>query len=111
MLKVSSVEKVSCKNITPLFEIFSQRCANILVRFFEVYRPLISRVKLFDSKSNCSNKTEFNIVKNTYFCKNIQYAAFYKIENVMAVCSYYVTYAFQSKSTVYSCLNVKELLA
>ena len=27
------------------------------------------------------------------------------------VCSYHVTYAFQSESTLYSCLNVKELLA
>ena len=29
----------------------------------------------------------------------------------MSVCSYHVTYAFQSESTLYSCLNVKELLA
>ena len=28
----------------------------------------------------------------------------------MTVCSYNVTYAFQSQSTLYSCLNVKELL-
>ena len=28
-----------------------------------------------------------------------------------AVSSYHVTYAFQSESTLYSCLNVKELLA
>ena len=28
----------------------------------------------------------------------------------MIVCSYHVTYAFQSESTLYSCLNVKELL-
>ena len=27
------------------------------------------------------------------------------------VCSYHVTYAFQSESTLYGCLNVKELLA
>ena len=27
------------------------------------------------------------------------------------VCSYHVTYAFQSESTLYSCLNVKELFA
>ena len=30
---------------------------------------------------------------------------------VLSVCSYHVTYAFQSESTLYSCLNVKELLA
>ena len=29
----------------------------------------------------------------------------------LAVFSYHVTYAFQSESTLYSCLNVKELLA
>ena len=29
----------------------------------------------------------------------------------MTVCYYHVTYAFQSESTLYSCLNVKELLA
>ena len=31
--------------------------------------------------------------------------------NSKSVCSYHVTYAFQSESTLYSCLNVKELLA
>ena len=29
----------------------------------------------------------------------------------ITVCYYHVTYAFQSESTLYSCLNVKELLA
>ena len=32
-------------------------------------------------------------------------------EKVLTVCSCHVTYAFQSESTLYSCLNVKELLA
>ena len=31
--------------------------------------------------------------------------------NNKTVCFYHVTYAFQSESTLYSCLNVKELLA
>ena len=31
--------------------------------------------------------------------------------NILTVCSCHVTYAFQSESTLYSCLNVKELLA
>ena len=30
---------------------------------------------------------------------------------LLTVCSYHGTYAFQSESTLYSCLNVKELLA
>ena len=29
----------------------------------------------------------------------------------LTVCSYHIAYAFQSESTLYSCLNVKELLA
>ena len=29
----------------------------------------------------------------------------------LTVCSYHITYAFQSEATLYSCLNVKELLA
>ena len=33
------------------------------------------------------------------------------VNPVMTVCSCHVTYAFESESTLYSCLNVKELLA
>ena len=35
----------------------------------------------------------------------------YNQREKLTVCSYHVTYAFQSESTLYSCLNVKELLA
>ena len=35
----------------------------------------------------------------------------FQIPLLMTVYSYHVTYAFQSESTLYSCLNVKELLA
>ena len=31
--------------------------------------------------------------------------------SLMTACSYHATYAFRSKSTLYSCLNAKELLA
>ena len=31
--------------------------------------------------------------------------------DILTVCSCHVTYAFQSESTLYSCQNVKELLA
>ena len=33
-----------------------------------------------------------------------------KLQKQMNVCSCHVTYAFQSESTIYSCLNVKEFL-
>ena len=34
-----------------------------------------------------------------------------EVNEHLTVCSCHVTYAFQSESTLYSCLNVKELLA
>ena len=34
-----------------------------------------------------------------------------KLQYDMTVCSCHVMYAFHSESTLYSCLNVKELLA
>ena len=40
-----------------------------------------------------------------------QVAAFNEVLLNMTVCSCHVTYAFESESTLYSCLNVKELLA
>ena len=43
----------------------------------------------------------------TQFNKTEQISTVYK----STVCSYHVTYAFQSESILYSCLNVKELLA
>ena len=36
---------------------------------------------------------------------------FSQVSLALTVCSCHVTYAFQSESTLYSCLNVKELLA
>ena len=54
----------------------------------------------------------FNLSEN--FCnfvnKEIAFICLIKLE-WLTVCSYHATYAFQSESTLYSCLNVKELLA
>ena len=38
--------------------------------------------------------------------KTLLYMIISKEHKEMAVCSYYVTYAFYSESTPYSCLNV-----
>ena len=38
-------------------------------------------------------------------------ALYLKDLKLLSVCCYHFTYAFQSESTLYSCLNVKELLA
>ena len=40
-----------------------------------------------------------------------QQLIFMAIKTIMTVCSCHVTYVFQSESILYSCLNVKELLA
>ena len=53
-------------------------------------------------------------VKISIWCKVTSLSAFAWVQakwNSLTVCSYHVTYAFQSGSTLYSCLNVKELLA
>ena len=50
-----------------------------------------------------SNLSVF-FVKNQTTTKSSSYV-------ILTVCSYHVTYAFPSESTLYSCLNVKEFLA
>ena len=42
---------------------------------------------------------------------NILNKFFARSTGSLTACYYHVTYAFQSKSTLYSCMNVKELLA
>ena len=51
--------------------------------------------------------------KQTYIVFDLKYKIYFqnKQAKYMTVCFYHVTYAFQSESTLYSCLNVKELLA
>ena len=41
----------------------------------------------------------------------IEKESYKNIDIYLTVCFYHVTYAFQSESTLYSCLNVEELLA
>ena len=52
----------------------------------------------------------FQIYLKFKYLKN-ENSSWDEIKNIMTVCSYHVTYAFQSESTLYICLNVKELLA
>ena len=56
------------------------------------------------TKTNIQGK--FCIIRTIYLnSKNLD------VRNCKAVYYYYATYPFQSESTLYSCLNVKELLA
>ena len=58
-------------------------------------------LNVFLSSFNISGSKSKSLINN-----KIISSAFY-----LTVCFYHVTYAFQSESTLYSCLNVKELLA
>ena len=42
------------------------------------------------------------------FCSCLGQEYILDVSEILTVCDYYVTYAFQSESTLYSCLNVKE---
>ena len=54
----------------------------------------------------------FSMEKRTNFLyRSKDYTPKISMNNKFLVCCYHVTYAFQSESTLYSCLNVKELLA
>ena len=74
------------------------------------YRKIIN---LFDntpnqlSKFRTKNWVEINFDSFGMYNTNSQI----KFKTLMTVSFCHVTYAFQSESTLYSCLNVKELLA
>ena len=55
------------------------------------------------------------IIINDNITMNLYYFCVFKMRYspifFLVVCSYYVTYAFWSESTLYSCLNVNEILA
>ena len=64
--------------------------------------------------SNASYGVGNDIICNTEvlksnLCDNND--AYILVRGDITACSYHVTYAFQNESTLYSCLNVRELLA
>ena len=67
-------------------------------------------LNIFDSVSYCLIKYPFDDFEHDKIKKPFL-QRFIRIYKKMTVCSCYVTYAFQSESTVYSFLNVKKLLA
>ena len=67
-------------------------------------------LKLSNTKQAVSKNIIWNIwITNKAFL-GFELLAFLTV-SILTVCSYDVTYAFQSESTFYSCLNVRELLA
>ena len=61
----------------------------------------------FNHSSDIGYKDFMNLYKN---CTAEPYS-FYWFIILLTVCCYHVTYAFQSESTLYICLKVKEVLA
>ena len=53
----------------------------------------------------------FDMFLNPSFKMITSFANVGRTAAITTVCSYHVTYTFQSESTLYSCLNVKELLS
>ena len=67
------------------------------------------------SKNLWLKNLQFVILKYSRFCLFIPFAfisvlLYTQIFLILTVCSCHATYLFQSESTLYSCLNVKELL-
>ena len=67
-------------------------------------------------ESSCSHTEIIQYKKNLKRKIEVDFPEmnFLKLQNdrlLIYLCFYHVTYAFQSESTLYSCLNVKELLA
>ena len=56
-----------------------------------------------------SNGLCFSRVCNSLFSQNWRLPEIKSLDH-LTVCSYHVTYTFQSESTLHGCLNVKELL-
>ena len=91
------------KNAANSFEknVFGKTMGNLRKR---ISAKLVNNAKVY---VKCISKPTF--VSQTIFDKN--FVAIHEIKVVLTVCFYHVTYEFESESTLYSCLNVKELLA
>ena len=64
-------------------------------------------IKVIESYETNGHFLVFRSVKSLVSLSSVQI----KINLMFSVCFYHVTYAFQAESTLYSCLNVKGLLA
>ena len=105
-------QSVSCKKYSVLVQIrenllcVTNRCIKITGKLI---LPSVSRFKLCP---HYKSRVKQICIK----CKSIKvsHKTIYNVRTILwnsTVCSYHVTYTFQSKSTLSSCLNVKELLA
>ena len=94
----------------------SSNVANKNATFAIIATKLYVAVVTLATKDNANRLQQLEsgskrIVNWNKFLSNPELLAQNPNLNHLTVCSYHVTYAFQSESTLYSCLNVKELLA
>ena len=77
--------------------------------FWNFIKPFLTN-KGFSKNNDITLKNKKEIITNEKKLANLFNNYYINIVE-MTVCSCHVTYALQSESTLYSCLNVKELLA
>ena len=80
-------------------------------------KTFFSRITVLYLIAKVERKNSFYSKHGIIFCQKEKRSQMFQVKAISKdvrktiVCSCYVTYAFQSESTPYSCLNVKELLA
>ena len=80
-------------------------------------KTFFSRITVLYLIAKVERKNSFYSKHGIIFCQKEKRSQMFQVKAISKdvrktiVCSCYVTYAFQSESTPYSCLNVKEVLA
>ena len=105
MIKKTADKKKIIKNV----EKFSDS-GQVVINFHKDYSSMVINAA-YDTKQQEGTGLKILTPKKTLQRLSIALAQIKARNNSENVCSYHVTYAFQSESTLYSCLNVKELLA
>ena len=100
MAKISVRKQILCE----LLRLYFKRKNNNIKRKNLGYGKFVSKATWKESSM---------LFDHEFFFKHIatQHLDFSQWYLTVTVCSYHVPYALQSESTLYSCLNVKELLA
>ena len=92
--KLQNRNKFFCIKIC-MMQFLKHRTNSISSYLYEENQPIKMRVSHYSNIWRLNQKYRRINLKGTW----------------LIVCSYHITYAFQSESTFYSCLNVKEFLA
>ena len=108
-IKIGDKKTVDKKKVIKNVEKFSDS-GQVVINFHKDYSSMVINAA-YDTKQQEGTGLKILTPKKTLQRLSIALAQIKARNNSENVCSYHVTYAFQSESTLYSCLNVKELLA